>query len=134
MKVKSLSRVRPLVTPWTAAHQLLRPWDFPGKSTGMGFCWYSNLLMNVMNTYTDICEYIYVCVCVYVYERVSNGTDLTSSLEAVCWDVESQGFCISWVQMLAQLLNKTANNSFQACLCSRSSQSITCQVILERLV
>ena len=75
-----------------------------------------------------------MCVCVYVYERVSNGTDLTSSLEAVCWDVESQGFCISWVQMLAQLLNKTANNSFQACLCSRSSQSITCQVILERLV
>ena len=24
------------MTPWTAAYQLLRPWDFPGKSTGMG--------------------------------------------------------------------------------------------------
>ena len=30
---KSLSRVRLLATPWTAA---LRPWDFPGKSTGVG--------------------------------------------------------------------------------------------------
>ena len=36
VKVKSLSRVRPSVTPWTAAHQAPRPWDFPGKSTGVG--------------------------------------------------------------------------------------------------
>ena len=36
MKVKSLSRVWLLVTPWTAAHQALCPWDFPGKSTGVG--------------------------------------------------------------------------------------------------
>ena len=36
VKVKSLSRVRLLVTPWTAAHQALCPWDFPGKSTGVG--------------------------------------------------------------------------------------------------
>ena len=40
MKVKSLSRVRLLATPRTAAYQeptrLLGPWDFPGKSTGVG--------------------------------------------------------------------------------------------------
>ena len=45
MKVKSLSRVQLLATPWTAAYQsyqtavhglLLHPWDFPGKSTGVG--------------------------------------------------------------------------------------------------
>ena len=36
VKVKSLSHVWLLATPWTAAHQLLRPWDFPGKSTGVG--------------------------------------------------------------------------------------------------
>ena len=24
------------VTPWTVAHQLLCPWDFPGKNTGVG--------------------------------------------------------------------------------------------------
>ena len=35
-KVKSLSHVRLLETPWTATHQLLLPWDFPGKSTGVG--------------------------------------------------------------------------------------------------
>ena len=39
VKVKSLSRVWLLVTPWTAAYQptrLLHPWDFPGKSTRVG--------------------------------------------------------------------------------------------------
>ena len=36
VKGKSLSRGRLLATPWTAAHQALHPWDFPGKSTGVG--------------------------------------------------------------------------------------------------
>ena len=35
MKVKLLSHVRLLATPWTADYQTLRPWDFPGKSTGV---------------------------------------------------------------------------------------------------
>ena len=35
VKVKSLSHVRLFSTPWTTAHQALRPWDFPGKSTGV---------------------------------------------------------------------------------------------------
>ena len=35
VKVKSLSHVRLLATPWTAAYQAC-PWDFPGESTGMG--------------------------------------------------------------------------------------------------
>ena len=34
--VKSLSRVWHFVTPWTVAYGLLHPWDFPGKSTGVG--------------------------------------------------------------------------------------------------
>ena len=36
VKAKSLSHVRLFATPWTAAHQALRPWDPPGKSTGVG--------------------------------------------------------------------------------------------------
>ena len=36
VKVKLLSHVWLLATPWTAAYQLLHPWDFPGKSTGVG--------------------------------------------------------------------------------------------------
>ena len=36
VKVKSLSYVRLFTTPWTAATRLLHPWDFPGKSTGLG--------------------------------------------------------------------------------------------------
>ena len=37
VKGKSLSRVQLFTTPWTAAYQApLCPWDFPGKSTGVG--------------------------------------------------------------------------------------------------
>ena len=36
VKVKSLSRVQLFAAPWTAAYKLLHPWDFPGKSTGVG--------------------------------------------------------------------------------------------------
>ena len=37
VKVKSLSRVQLLVTPWTTAYQAPpKKWDFPGKSTGVG--------------------------------------------------------------------------------------------------
>ena len=35
-KAKSLSCVWLFEIPWTVAHRLLRPWDFPGKSTGVG--------------------------------------------------------------------------------------------------
>ena len=34
--MKSLSRVRLLATPWTAAYQAPLSMDFPGKSTGVG--------------------------------------------------------------------------------------------------
>ena len=34
VKVKSLRQVRLFMTPWTVA--FLHPWDFPGKSTGVG--------------------------------------------------------------------------------------------------
>ena len=36
VKVKSLSRVRPSATPWTAAYQAPLSMDFPGRSTGVG--------------------------------------------------------------------------------------------------
>ena len=36
MKVKSHSRVRLCATLQTAAHQASRPWDSPGKYTGVG--------------------------------------------------------------------------------------------------
>ena len=35
-KVKSLSHVRLLATPWTAAYQAPPPMGFPGKSSGVG--------------------------------------------------------------------------------------------------
>ena len=36
VKVKSLSRVQLLANSWTATYQAPSPWDFPGKSTGVG--------------------------------------------------------------------------------------------------
>ena len=36
MAAQLLSRVRPFAIPWTVAYSLLCPWDFPGKSTGVG--------------------------------------------------------------------------------------------------
>ena len=36
VNVKSLSRVWLFETPWTVAYQAPHPWDFPGKSTGVG--------------------------------------------------------------------------------------------------
>ena len=30
------SHVQLCATPWTAAHQVPRPWDSPGKNTGVG--------------------------------------------------------------------------------------------------
>ena len=36
VKMKSLSRVRLLATPWTSAYQAAPSMDFPGKSTGVG--------------------------------------------------------------------------------------------------
>ena len=36
VKVKSLSRIRLLSTPWTAAYQAPPSMGFPGKSTGVG--------------------------------------------------------------------------------------------------
>ena len=36
VKVKSLSCVRPLATPWTTAYQAPPSMGFPGKSTGVG--------------------------------------------------------------------------------------------------
>ena len=36
VKVKSLSHVRVLATPWTAAYQAPLSMDFPGQSTGVG--------------------------------------------------------------------------------------------------
>ena len=53
VKVKSLSRVRLLATPWTAAHQAPPSMDFPGKSTGVGcHC----LLRSMAHSFIELCK------------------------------------------------------------------------------
>ena len=51
MKVKSLSRVWLLATPWTAAYQAPLSMDFPGKSTGVG-CHCLLRLFSIVATYS----------------------------------------------------------------------------------
>ena len=48
VKVKSLSHIQLFATPWTAAYQA-PPWDFLGKSTGVG-CGRSKSLLFLMNS------------------------------------------------------------------------------------
>ena len=47
---KLLSRVRLCATPETAAHQAPRPWDSPGKNTGVG----CHLLLQCMKVKSEI--------------------------------------------------------------------------------
>ena len=54
VKVKSLSRVRPSATPWTATHQAPPSMDFPGKSTGVG-C-HCLLRIGVLSDYLLLCS------------------------------------------------------------------------------
>ena len=58
VKVKLLSRVWLLATPWTAAYRLLHPWDFPGKSTGVG----CHCLLRYIVEYTCIMMLIPSCL------------------------------------------------------------------------
>ena len=53
VKMKSLSRVRLLATPWTVPTRLLHPWDFPGKTTGVG-CHSSKECLKVVKTSLDL--------------------------------------------------------------------------------
>ena len=51
-EVKSLSHVRLLATPWTAAYQTPRPWDFRGRSTGVG----CHCLLRLLHTVLLNCQ------------------------------------------------------------------------------
>ena len=55
VKVKSLSRVRLVATPWLQPTRLLHPWDFPGKSTGVG----CQCLLRLVTAYG--CSYSVAC-------------------------------------------------------------------------
>ena len=54
-KLKSLSHARLFVTPWVVAcTKLLHPWDFPGKSTGVGcHCLLRNITLVYANYVTQ---------------------------------------------------------------------------------
>ena len=59
VKVKSLSRVRLLATHGLQPTRLLRPWDFPGKSTGVGCHCLLRLLLSS--------SLLYGCTSLFIY-------------------------------------------------------------------
>jgi len=53
VKVKLLSRIRLLATPWTAAYQVPPSMDFLGKSTGVGcHCLLQYVLADINGSFT----------------------------------------------------------------------------------
>ena len=64
VKVKSLSRVRLLVTPCTAAYQAPHPWDFPGKSTGVG-CHCLPFTCHFIHQYWTILITVDLCILIF---------------------------------------------------------------------
>ena len=47
VEMKSLNPVQLFATPWTVAYHASRPWDSPGKNTGVG---YHFLLQGIFQT------------------------------------------------------------------------------------
>ena len=59
VKVKSLSHVWLFATPWTA--RLPHPWDFPGKSTGVGcHCLLRNCIIGLYKDWDNVMTIIII--------------------------------------------------------------------------
>ena len=102
MKVKSLSCVRLLATPWTAAHQAPLSIDFPGKSTGAGchcllphspkvyslhLCLFCCLDCRIVITLSKF----HIHALIYYIGREGNGTPLQYSCLENLWTEEPGG-------------------------------------------
>ena len=87
--MKSLSRARLFVTPWTVAYQappsmeftrLLRPWNFPGKSTGVAchFLLQGIFLTQVSNPGLVHCSQM-------LYRLSHQASPCTQKTHNICW-------------------------------------------------
>ena len=119
VKVKSLSRVWLLATPWTAAYQVPLSMDFPGKSTGVGChcllrptCLLTHIDIYIhTHTHIHTCLYSSSCTHVYLHTQTSHalihahsythkhlrGHTLTHIRTCARWhlkDVSSVVFCV----------------------------------------
>ena len=106
VKVKSLSRVRLLGTPWTAAYKAPPSVDFPGKSTGVGchcLLWYI--------IYIYICSVTQSCLTLCLVDCSPPGSSVhgisqarilewvaISSCRGFSWPRDQTRIsCVSWI-------------------------------------
>ena len=111
--MKSLSPVWLLATPWTAAHQLLCPWDFPSKTTGVGchcptpvvnikvrdkyknsmksqFCWWSNSFINVSQISVILQKQIYFsCLSCWLTNCYFTEVNIVRTLVKVTFGIQA---------------------------------------------
>ena len=109
VKVKSLSRVRLLGTPWSGSSRLLHPWDFPGESTGVechcllhsstDHCWMTNLPAAEINRWYSIIPWA------TKFEQVDYIRSL-STLRAKCWQWGREILSWGWRR---EMINSTHN-------------------------
>ena len=85
VKVKSLSCVRLLGTPWTAAYQAPPSMDFPGKRTGVGcLCLLQKCFLGISNVLEEISSLSHSVVFLYFFALIAEEDFLISS----CYTLE----------------------------------------------
>ena len=77
VKVKLLSHVRLLVPHGLQPTGLIRPWDFPGKSTRVGcHC--------LLRLYNNMCVQMHACMCVSIYFKTLCQSKINKRYLTVC--------------------------------------------------
>ena len=100
VKVKSLSRVWLVATPWTAAW--LRPWDFPGESTGVG-CHCLLCCDPIDCSKSDFPVLHYEFVQTHVHESGVQPSHPLSSLSLPAFCISQHQGLFQWVSILHQV-------------------------------
>ena len=81
VRVKSLSHVWLLATPWMQPTRFLHPWDFPGKSTGVGCCCLLHLPCLAESNCTVFADCKRIVVSLFSGELQCQSWEITSHLE-----------------------------------------------------
>ena len=85
-KVKSFSHVWLLATSWTAATRFLHPWDFPGKSTGVG----CHCLLHLTGLFSHLCTWFVPSHYSDIYSSISYSERLSMNKIKILNQISSE--------------------------------------------